>query len=103
MTDLALPPHVAHPFSPAGRADPYPGYRWFQENSPVHFDKMSRFWFVMSHAGCSAALADSRFSAALGQRERTREDDLPASMLTSDAAEHARLRGPGALLLGPAA
>jgi pimeloyl-[acyl-carrier protein] synthase len=69
----------------------------------VHFDMISRFWFVTAHAACAAALSDSRFSASLGQRERVRDDDLPASMLTSDAPDHARLRGPGALLLGPAA
>lgn len=103
MPELVFPSHLAHPFSPAGRVDPYPGYSWFQENSPVHFEETSRFWFVMSHAGCTAALSDRRFSAALGQRERTREDELPASMLTSDPPDHARLRGPGALLLGPAA
>jgi len=103
MTELALPPQLAHPFSPIGRVDPYPAYRWFQENSPVYFDKMSRFWLVTSHAECAAALSDSRFSASLGQRERMREDELPASMLTSDPPGHRRLRAPGALLLGPAA
>lgn len=103
MSEIVLPPHLAHPFSPAGRVDPYPAYSWFQENSPVHFDRTSSFWFVTSHAGCTTALTDSRFSAALGQQERTREDELPASMLTSDPPDHARLRGPGALLLGPAA
>jgi pimeloyl-[acyl-carrier protein] synthase len=102
MPELTLPPDLSHPFSLAGRMDPYPAYRWFQENSPVHFDKMSRLWFVTPHAGCAAALSDRRFSASLGQRERTRDDDLPASMLTSDLPDHARLRGPGALLLGPA-
>ncbi|HEX9034359.1 MAG TPA: hypothetical protein VF834_21140, partial [Streptosporangiaceae bacterium] len=69
----------------------------------MHFDKGSGFWFVTSHAGCAAALSDSRFSASLGQRERIRDDQLPASMLTSDPPDHARLRGPGALILGPAA
>lgn len=64
---------------------------------------VSRFWFVTAHAECAAALSDSRFSASLGQRERVRDDDLPASMLTSDPPDHGRLRGPGALLLGPAA
>ena len=98
-----LPPQLAHPFSPAGRLDPYPAYDWLRQNSPVHFDDASRFWLVTSHAACAAALADRRFSAALGQRERTRDDELPASMLTSDPPDHARLRGPGALLLGPAA
>ena len=38
-----------------------------------------------------------------GQRERSRDDDLPVSMLTTDGADHTRLRAPGALLLGPAA
>jgi cytochrome P450 len=103
MSETDLPPHLAHPFSPAGRVDPYPAYGWFQENSPVHFDKASGFWLVTSYAGCAAALSDGRFSASLGQRERAREDELPASMLTSDPPDHARLRGPGALLLGPAA
>lgn len=100
---MPLPPQLAHPFSPAGRLDPYPAYDWLRKNSPVHFDGASRFWLVTSHAACAAALSDRRFSAALGQRERTREDELPASMLTSDPPDHARLRGPGALLLGPAA
>lgn len=69
----------------------------------MYFDGASKFWLVTSHAACAAALSDRRFSAALGQRERTRDDELPASMLTSDLPDHARLRGPGALLLGPAA
>ena len=103
MTELTLPPRLAHPFSPSGRVDPHPAYRWFQENSPVYFDKLSRFWLVTGHAECTAALSDRRFSASLGQRERMRDDDLPASMLTSDSPDHRRLRAPGALLLGPAA
>lgn len=103
MPKLFLPPQLAHPFSPAGRLDPYPAYDWLRENSPVYFDRASRFWLVTSHAACTAALSDRRFSAALGQRERTRDDELPDSMLTSDPPGHARLRAPGALLLGPAA
>src|SRR5439155_6957033 len=91
------------PFSPAGRLDPHPAYRWLREHDPVHFDPLSQSWFLLSHADCSAALSDPRFSASLGQRERTRDDALPASMLTTDPPGHARLRGPGALLLGPAA
>jgi cytochrome P450 len=98
-----LPAHLRHPFSVAGRPDPHPAYRWLRENDPVHFDPLSRSWLVTSHAGCAAALTDARFSASLGQRERRRDDPLPASMLTTDPPAHARLRGPGALLLGPAA
>ncbi|HEY2443926.1 MAG TPA: cytochrome P450 [Streptosporangiaceae bacterium] len=60
-------------------------------------------WLVTSHAGCTTVLSDGRFSASLGQRTRTRDDELPVSMLTSDPPDHSRLRGPGALLLGPAA
>jgi pimeloyl-[acyl-carrier protein] synthase len=103
MSGAVLPPDLSHPFSPAGRIDPYPAYRWLRENSPVHYDRFSRLWFVTTHADCAAVLADRRFSASLGQRERTRDDELPVSMLNSDPPDHARLRGPGALLLGPAA
>jgi pimeloyl-[acyl-carrier protein] synthase len=103
ISGAVLPPDVSHPFSPAGRADPYPAYQWLRENSPVHYDRLSRLWFVTAHADCAAVLADRRFSASLGQRQRTRDDELPVSMLNSDPPDHGRLRGPGALLLGPAA
>jgi cytochrome P450 len=92
-----------HPFSPAGRVDPYPGYRWLRANSPVYYDPTSRFWLLTGHAACTLALRDPRFSAALGQRQRARGEPLPASMLTTDPPEHERLRAPGTLLLGPAA
>lgn len=92
-----------HPFSPAGRLDPYPGYRWLRANAPVYYDPTSRFWLLTRHADCVAALRDPRFSAALGQRQRARGEPLPASMLTTDPPDHDRLRAPGSLLLGPAA
>ncbi|HEY3629516.1 MAG TPA: cytochrome P450 [Jatrophihabitantaceae bacterium] len=92
-----------HPFSPAGRADPYPGYRWLQQRAPVFHDPTTRMWLVTSHAGCTAVLKDPRFSAALGQQQRTRDDALPPSMLNTDPPEHNRLRAPGVVLLGPAA
>ncbi len=103
MTTPTLPADFDHPFSPVGRIDPYSAYRWLRANAPVYFDRASGSWLVTSYADCAAALSDSRFSAALGQRERVRADALPASMLTTDPPEHAHLRGPGALLLGPAA
>ncbi|WP_424537107.1 cytochrome P450 [Sphaerisporangium viridialbum] len=98
-----LPGDLAHPFSPRGRIDPYPAYRWLLANDPVHFDVTSRMWLLTGHADCSLVLRDPRFSAAMGQRERVREDALPPSMLTTDPPEHQRLRSPGALLMGPAA
>ncbi|MGW5262785.1 cytochrome P450 [Microbispora sp. NPDC004025] len=104
MTALRrLPAGLAHPFSPAGRSDPYPAYDWLRANDPVHFDVTSRMWLLTAHEHCASALKDPRFSAALGQRERVRDDDLPASMLTTDPPDHNRLRAPGMALLGPAA
>jgi cytochrome P450 len=105
MTTTAggLPAHLAHPFSPPGRADPYPAYDWLRAHDPVHRDPMTGMWLITSHADCTALLKHPGSSAAAGQRERSREDELPPSMLSSDGAEHARLRAPGALLLGPAA
>ncbi|MEV6791469.1 cytochrome P450 [Streptomyces sp. NPDC051320] len=100
---VPLPPHLGHPFAPAGRANPGPAYRWLQLHDPVHYDPYSRMWWLTSHAACGAALRDHRLSAALGQRERARDDALPPSMLTTDPPEHQRLRNPGQLLLGPAA
>ncbi|GLW49154.1 cytochrome P450 hydroxylase [Streptomyces sp. NBRC 14336] len=102
-TTPGLPAGIAHPFSPAGRVDPYPAYDWLRAHAPVHRDPMTGMWLVTSHADCVALLKDPAFSAAAGQRERARDDDLPVSMLTTDGADHARLRAPGALLLGPAA
>ncbi|MEU6775228.1 cytochrome P450 [Streptomyces sp. NPDC046759] len=100
---VRLPEHLDHPFSPAGRTNPHPAYRWLRTNDPVHYDAGSRLWLVTGHADCQTVLRDSRFSAAGGQRERARDDALPPSMLTTDPPGHHRLRAPGALLLGPSA
>lgn len=102
-TPVDLPDEIAHPFAPQGRVDPFVAYRWLQRYSPVHFDRRSGAWLITGHAACSAVLRDDRFSAARGQRQRARRDDLPVSMLTTDPPEHQRLRAPGSLLLGPAA
>ena len=103
VTSRGLPPGILHPFSPQGRVNPYPAYRWLQEHAPLYHDKFSGLWLVTSHSGCSVVLRDQRFSAALAQRRRIRDEELPSSMLTTDPPEHGRLRGPGTLLLGPAA
>jgi len=47
--------------------------------------------------------ADPRAMAGRVARERTRDDELPASMLTSDPPDHARQRAPGALTAQQAA
>ncbi|MFI6897872.1 cytochrome P450 [Streptomyces sp. NPDC050256] len=104
MTTAArLPAGIAHPFAPAGRVDPYPAYSWLRTHDPVHRDPMTGMWLVTGYDDCAALLKDPAFSASAGQRERARDDDLPVSMLTSDGVDHARLRAPGARLLGPAA
>lgn len=103
MTTGGLPPGILHPFSPRGRVDPYPAYRWLQEHAPLYLDHFSRLWLVTGYSGCSVVLRDQRFSAALAQRRRVRDEALPSSMLTTDPPEHGRLRGPVTLLLGPAA
>ncbi len=97
------PPGMAHPFAPDGRRNPFPAFRWLRAESPVHYDPFMRFWLLSRHADCAAALRDPAFSAALGQDQRQRDDQLPASMLSTDPPEHDRLRGPGMALLGPAA
>nr|WSW66343.1 cytochrome P450 [Streptomyces sp. NBC_00995] len=102
-TAARLPAGIAHPFAPAGRVDPYPAYTWLRAHDPVHRDPMTGMWLVTGYADCTALLKDPAFSAAAGQRERAREDDLPVSMLTSDGVDHTRLRAPGGRLLGPAA
>ncbi|MER6071445.1 cytochrome P450 [Streptomyces sp. NPDC001817] len=103
MAPVRLPEHLHHPFSPAGRTNPHPAYRWLRTHDPVHYDAASRLWLVTGHADCQTVLRDPRFSAAKGQRERARDDALPPSMLTTDPPDHHRLRAPGALLLGPSA
>lgn len=103
MSSMGLPADMLHPFSPRGRINPYPAYRWLQEHEPLYEDRVTGLWLVTAHADCSAVLRDSRFSAALAQRRRIRDSALPPSMLTTDPPEHSRLRGPGTLLLGPAA
>lgn len=79
------PAQPAHPFSPAGRVDPYPAYDWLRAHEPVHRDPMTGMWLVTGYADCVALLKDPAFSAAAGQRERSRDDDLPVSMLTRTA------------------
>ncbi|GAA0821604.1 cytochrome P450 [Streptosporangium amethystogenes subsp. fukuiense] len=102
-TQIRFPAHLAHPFSPAGRADPYPAYDWLRARAPVHYDAASRLWLVTGHADCAAVLRDQGFSASAGQQGRARDEELPPSMLTTDPPDHTRLRAPGLLLLGPAA
>lgn len=53
-----LPAGLAHPFSPAGRSDPYPAYDWLRANDPVHFDVTTRMWLLTAHEHVASALKD---------------------------------------------
>jgi len=101
VTVLTFPADMAHPFSPAGSVDPHPAYHWLRANAPAYHDRLSGFWLITEHAGCSRVLKDPRFSAELGQGLRERDRGLPASMLTTDPPDHARLRAAGSLIAGP--
>jgi cytochrome P450 len=63
-----------------------------RQREPVTFVPAADLWLVTSHEHCRAVLRDERFSASRGQLLRQRRDPLPTSMLTTDAAEHVRLR-----------
>lgn len=101
MTVLTFPAGMAHPFSPAGSVDPHPAYHWLRANAPAYQDRLSGFWLITEHAGCSRVLKDPRFSAELGQGLRERDKGLSASMLTTDPPDHARLRAAGSQIAGP--
>jgi cytochrome P450 len=85
------------------RLDPYPVYRELRERDPISFVPAARTWFVSTHAQCLAVLSDRRFSARQGQQLRLRSTALPVSMLTTDAQDHARLRGSAADAFEPGA
>jgi cytochrome P450 len=91
------------PRDPRVRFDPYPVYQELRERDPISFVAAARTWFVSTHAQCLAVLSDQRFSARQGQQLRVRSTALPVSMLTTDAQDHARLRGSAADAFGPAA
>src|SRR5262245_13873439 len=86
-------------FSAAGIADPYPAYRWFQSNAPVHWTGGT--WIVTRYTDVQAALRDPRLIAS---RINPAEEWLEQSgmgplfqahkkmMLFSDPPDHTRLR-----------
>src|SRR6266566_6992734 len=85
--------------------NPYPIYRRFLEEGPIHYvDYGSGMWAVFSHAGCSTSIREPLLSS---KRTAALLRDLPAEkktefaelarmiglwMLFIDAPEHTRLR-----------
>jgi cytochrome P450 len=94
MSELDAARVASDVFSADDRLDPYPIYERLRELDPVHFNPVMRMWFLTRHADCVAVLRDRSFSAELGQRLRRRDEELPASMLTTDPPGHTRLRKP---------
>ena len=87
---------VHHPFSEMGMRNPYPVLAAFRRLRPAFYDEGMGMWLLTSHELCRAALRSPAFSAAQGQQQRVRADELPISMLNTDGALHARLRSPAA-------
>jgi len=82
-------------------SDSYAGYRWLRAHRPVFYEENAKVWLLTRYDHCAAVLRDPRFSATAGQARRSRGDRLPVSMLNSDGAEHARLRGPVSRVFAP--
>jgi len=89
-------PWALHPFSPVGLRHPERAWESVRHAGPAWADPVSGLWMLTGHRLCRAALTDPSFSAAAGQRQRAREDDLPQNMLTTDGFDHRRLRDPAA-------
>lgn len=91
--------------NPANLADPYPLYKYLQENEPVHWSQSVQAWFVTRYADVVACLRDPRLSAARMQSFAEHQlvpeelhlikDYLRLTqqfMYMLDGAEHIRLR-----------
>ncbi len=85
-----------HPFSDLGMREPYRLLAAIRRIRPAWFDTSLGRWMLTSHELCRAALRDPSFSAAEGQQQRVRSDELPISMLNTDGDLHRRLRTPAA-------
>jgi len=68
----------------------------YRRTAPAVLDPALNMWLLTGHRVCRAALLDPTFSAAQGQQQRLRDDELPVSMLTTDGAHHQLLRAPAA-------
>lgn len=83
-----------HPFSPLGRRQPDVAWAAVQAAGPVWRDQVTGMWLVTGYELCRQVLSGKGFSAASGQRQRARDDELPRTMLSTDGLDHRRLRDP---------
>lgn len=94
MTAAMTIPAVLHPFSPLGRVNPVRAWAAVRATGPGYRDPVTGMMLLTGYRECRAALTDPAFSAASGQRQRARDDELPPTMLTTDGLDHRRLREP---------
>jgi cytochrome P450 len=64
--------------------------------APVLFDRSMNMWVLTGYEACASVLRSDKFSAASGQRQRARSDEIPQTMLNTDGATHVLLRAPAA-------
>ncbi len=94
---------IFNPFSPEVRADPYPVYRKFREEDPVHLSPFG-VWILTRYADAVAVLKNPAFSSdhrhaegplldlAASQRDPELLERRATVMLFQDPPAHTRLR-----------
>src|SRR5829696_7240788 len=80
----------------AGDPDPYPGFAWMRENTPVCEVAGSggpgRTWLISRHEDAVAAFTDPRLTSDRRKAVDEPSDERPRGMLSLDPPEHTRLR-----------
>ena len=72
--------------------DPFDGYRWLRDESPVHWDPVQKLWGISRHADVMAVENDAAlYSSFDGSRPHTDQRD-DSSMINKDDPEHQRQR-----------
>jgi cytochrome P450 len=89
QTELAF-----NPFLPEMRDDPYPVYKRFREEDPVHYSPVIRSWVLSRHADVVAFFSDDARLSSDRTKAAKYRGDQPASLGTfqSDPPHHTRIR-----------
>lgn len=101
--ETLISPVLLELFEPENRADPYPLYRRYREQEPMHFSDIG-VWTLTRYEDILAVLRDERFSVdprnatALEQVRAAREEPSPFEqmagllLLFTDPPDHTRMR-----------